>query len=67
MTSVKINKCEKIKEENEELKMLLRKLSHEMGNALTLLGGSIYYLENEITDKEMMCNVTNLKDDYKKI
>lgn len=67
MAGIKINNCEKVKEENEELKMLLRKLSHEMGNALTLLGGSIYYLENEITDSETVCNITNLKNDYKYI
>ena len=64
MRSEKMNKYEKIKEENDELKMLLRKLSHEMGNALTLLGGSIYYLENEITDCKTECDVTNLKEDY---
>ena len=64
MKSARISKYEKVSEENEELKMLLRKLSHEMGNALMLLGGSIYYLENEITDSNTECDITNLKNDY---
>ena len=31
--------------ENKELKMVLRKFTHEMGNALTVLGASIFYVE----------------------
>lgn len=56
-----------MEKENEELRMLLRKLSHEMGNALTLLGGSIYYLEHEIEDTDMACSVSELKGDYQYI
>lgn len=51
-----------LEKENKELKMVMRKLSHEMGNALMLLGASIYYLENEIKDSNS--NIINLKGDY---
>lgn len=59
-----INKIDKLIKENEELKMMMRKLSHEMGNAITLLGGSIFYLEHELKNTKDMSRVIDLKDDY---
>ncbi len=55
---------EKLQEENQELKMMMRKLCHEMGNALTLLGGSIFYLENELRAMDSQDKVDSLKGDY---
>ncbi len=55
---------EKLQEENQELKMMMRKLCHEMGNALTLLGGSIFYLENELRAIDSQDKVDSLKGDY---
>ena len=50
--------------ENQELKLLMRKLAHEMGNALTLLGGSIFYLENELKAGGRKGEISDLKSDY---
>lgn len=55
---------DKLEEENKELKTVLRKLSHEMGNALTLLGASIFYLESDIANDDEKCDITDLKNDY---
>lgn len=55
----------KLEEENKELRIMLRKLCHEMGNALTLLGGSIYYLENEIKEGKEKSIITNIREDYR--
>lgn len=64
MEQLKIDELVKLYEENKELKMVLRKLSHEMGNALTLLGASIFYLETEITNVNSKCDISDLKNDY---
>ena len=50
--------------ENTELKMLLRKFTHEMGNALTILGASIFYVEADIAHGVKECNLRDLKNDY---
>lgn len=50
--------------ENEELKMLLRKFTHEMGNALTVLGASIFYVEADIMCTSNESNLSELKNDY---
>lgn len=50
--------------ENKELKMLLRKFTHEMGNALTILGASIFYVEADIARGVKECNLRDLKNDY---
>ena len=63
MVPVKLKSYEMIEEENKELKTMMRKLCHEMGNALTLLGGSIFYLENELRTKEIG-DVVDIKNDY---
>lgn len=55
----------KLEEENKELRIMLRKLCHEMGNALTLLGGSIYYLENEIKEGKEKSIITDIREDYR--
>ena len=55
---------EVLAEENSELKGIMRKLCHEMGNALTLLGGSLFYLENEIGIDKTNRRMTILKNDY---
>ena len=55
----------KLEEENKELRIVLRKLCHEMGNALTLLGGSIYYLENEIKDGKEKSVLSDVREDYR--
>lgn len=64
MNQVKLRSYEKIEEENKELKTVMRKLSHEMGNALTLLGASIYYLENQIAGGCSKFDIKDLKGDY---
>lgn len=64
MENKKYKSYDKLVEENNELKTVMRKLSHEMGNALTLLGSSIYYLENDISGGVSNCDITNLKNDY---
>lgn len=64
MEQVKLISYEKLEEENRELKIVLRKLSHEMGNALTLLGASIYYVEANIANVNEKCDVSDLKRDY---
>ena len=66
MEQVKLASYEKLEEENRELKTVLRKLSHEMGNALTLLGASIFYVETDIATANGKCDVSDLKNDYKK-
>ncbi len=64
MVPVKLRSYEMLEEENKELKIMMRKLCHEMGNALTLLGGSIFYLEHELSLKESIEQVTDIKNDY---
>ena len=64
MEQVKLASYEKLEEENRELKTVLRKLSHEMGNALTLLGASIFYVETDIATANGKCDVSDLKNDY---
>lgn len=64
MEQVKLASYEKLEEENRELKTVLRKLSHEMGNALTLLGASIFYVETDIAAANGKCDVSDLKNDY---
>lgn len=64
MGQVKLIDCKKLEEENRELKYVLSKLSHEMGNALTLLGASIYYVEINIANKKVECDISDLKNDY---
>ena len=61
---LKLKSYEMLEEENKELKTVMRKLCHEMGNALTLLGGSIFYLENELKHKSSGEELINLKEDY---
>lgn len=61
---LKLKNYEMLENENRELKNVMRKLCHEMGNALTLLGGSIFYLENELKNKTINTKIGNLKDDY---
>lgn len=61
---LKLKSYEMLEEENRELKTVMRKLCHEMGNALTLLGGSIFYLEHELKTLEEKNNLTNIKEDY---
>ena len=62
MKQVKLVSYEKLEDENRELKIILNKLSHEMGNALTLLGASIYYVESEINKQNVECNIRELKN-----
>lgn len=64
MNQVKPRSYEKVEEENRELKTVMRKLSHEMGNALTLLGASVYYLENRMTKDGSGFDIKDLKGDY---
>lgn len=64
MVPVKLRSYEMIEEENKELKTMMRKLCHEMGNALTLLGGSIFYLEHDLRMKESVDDLANIKNDY---
>lgn len=64
MVPVKLRSYEMLEEENRELKTVMRKISHEMGNALTLLGGSIFYLEHNLSVKESEDNLVNIKNDY---
>ena len=64
MERVKLVSYEKLEEENQELRTVLRKLSHEMGNALTLLGASIFYAEMDIEKLNVKCDMTELKNDY---
>lgn len=64
MNSVKLRSYEKLEEENKELKIVLRKLSHEMGNALTVLGANIYYLEGDIKEGTKKFSIRDLKGDY---
>jgi signal transduction histidine kinase len=64
MEKREIKKIDVLTKENEELKMMMRKLSHEMGNAITLLGGSIFYLEHELKNAKDMSRVIDLKADY---
>ena len=64
MEQVKLVSYEKLEYENQELKNVLRKLSHEMGNALTLLGASIFYVETDIEKLNVNCDFTELKNDY---
>ncbi len=61
---LKLKSYEMLEEENKELKTVMRKLCHEMGNALTLLGGSIFYLENQLKERKSEKELINLKDDY---
>lgn len=64
MVQVKIRSYEMIEEENREMKTMMRKLCHEMGNALTLLGGSLFYLEHELRMKESETEISRVKKDY---
>lgn len=64
MEAVKLRSYEKLEEENKELKTMMRKLSHEMGNALTLLGGSIYYLEHPGKSADTKMEIDSVKEDY---
>lgn len=64
MVPVKLRSYEMLEEENKELKIMMRELCHEMGNALTLLGGSIFYLEHELSLKASIEQVTDIKNDY---
>lgn len=64
MNQVLTEGYEKVQAENRELKMVMRKLSHEMGNALTLLGASVYYLENRMTKDGSGFDIKDLKGDY---
>lgn len=64
MVQVELRSYEMLEEENKEMKTMLRKLCHEMGNALTLLGGSIFYLEHELRVKEEETDISNVKNDY---
>ena len=64
MEQVKLLSYYELEEENRELKIMLSKLAHEMGNALTLLGASIYYVEANITSKNVNCDISDLKNDY---
>lgn len=64
MKQVKLVSYDELEEENMELKIVLRKLAHEMGNALTLLGASIYYVEASVDSKSAKCNICDLKNDY---
>lgn len=64
MKQVNFIDYEKVKEENKELKIVLNKLSHEMGNALTLLGASIYFVETNIARIKVECPINDLKNDY---
>lgn len=50
--------------ENKELKLLLRKFTHEMGNALTVLGASIFYVEGDVACAGKKCDLHELKNDY---
>lgn len=50
--------------ENKELKMVLRKFTHEMGNALTVLGASIFYVEGDMLRVGEKCDLHDLKNDY---
>ena len=64
MGQVKLRSYEMIEEENKEMKMMMRKLCHEMGNALTLLGGSLFYLEHELKVNDTKVGIKNVKEDY---
>lgn len=64
MVQVKLRSYEMVEEENREMKTMMRKLCHELGNALTLLGGSIFYLEHELRMKESDAEISNVKNDY---
>ncbi len=64
MEQVKLISYEKLEDENRELKIILQKLTHEMGNALTLLGASIYYVEANIVKQNVKCDIKDLKNDY---
>ncbi len=60
-----IKSYEILEEENKELKGIMRKLCHEMGNALTLLGGSLFYLENDLNNNNNKnAKLITLKEDY---
>ena len=60
-----IKSYEILEEENKELKGIMRKLCHEMGNALTLLGGSLFYLENDLnSNNNKNAKLITLKEDY---
>lgn len=61
---IDLERYKKLEEENVELKIIMRKMCHEMGNALTLLGGSIFYLESEIKNKKNDIKLIDLKEDY---
>lgn len=63
MTNISISEYER---EYEEMKMILRGLAHEMGNALTVMGHSIYIFGKNESIKESD-NWQNLNDDYKYI
>lgn len=64
MEQVKIKSYELLVEENMELKTVIRKLSHEMGNALTILGASLYYVEGNIKEANLNFDISDLKNDY---
>lgn len=64
MEQVKIKSYELLVEENMELKTVIRKLSHEMGNALTILGASLYYVEANIKEANLNFDISDLKNDY---
>ena len=64
MEQAKLNSYYELEEENRELKIVLRKLAHEMGNALTLLGASIFYVEANMVSKNVKCDISDLKNDY---
>lgn len=60
-----VKSYEILEEENKELKGIMRKLCHEMGNALTLLGGSLFYLENDLnSNNKKNEKLITLKEDY---
>lgn len=63
MDNICVVNYKKIEEENRELKIVMRKLTHEMGNALSVLGSSIYYLEKDETLSNSIV-VKDIKGDY---
>lgn len=64
MEQINIISGNKLEVENRELKTVLRKFTHEMGNALTILGASIFYVEADLSNVDKKCDISQLKKDY---
>ena len=64
MEEEKLAAYEELKAENMEIKYVLNKLTHEMGNALTILGASMYNIERSIQNENINVNLNDLKNDY---